>query len=63
MESSDEEAIYRRTDHLGFGDGYGRAHRHSRFIIGNTTENIVQELSCSLIAFKLEGFVSPVKAY
>ena len=33
------------------------------FIIGNTAENIVQKLECSLIAFKPNGFVSPVKAY
>lgn len=33
------------------------------FIIGNTAENIVQNLSCSLLALKPQGFVSPVKAY
>lgn len=33
------------------------------FIIGNTAENIVQNLSCSLMALKPKGFVSPVKAY
>lgn len=33
------------------------------FIIGNTAENIVQKLSCSLMALKPQGFVSPVKAY
>lgn len=33
------------------------------FIIGNTAENIVQKLSCSLMALKPPGFVSPVKAY
>lgn len=33
------------------------------FIIGNTAENIVQKLSCSLMALKPRGFVSPVKAY
>jgi universal stress protein E len=33
------------------------------FIIGNTAENIVQKLSCSLIALKPQGFVSTVKAY
>lgn len=33
------------------------------FIIGNTAENIVQKLECSLMAFKPNGFVSPVKAY
>jgi nucleotide-binding universal stress UspA family protein len=33
------------------------------FTIGNTAENIVQKLSCSLLALKPHGFVSPVKAY
>jgi nucleotide-binding universal stress UspA family protein len=33
------------------------------FIIGNTAENIVQKLGCSLLALKPNGFVSPVKAY
>lgn len=33
------------------------------FIIGNTAENILQKLSCSLMALKPQGFVSPVKAY
>jgi len=33
------------------------------FVIGNTAENIVQKLSCSLMALKPRGFVSPVKAY
>jgi nucleotide-binding universal stress UspA family protein len=33
------------------------------FIIGNTAENIVQMLSCSLLALKPQGFVSPVKGY
>lgn len=33
------------------------------FTIGNTAENIVQKLSCSLMALKPRGFVSPVKAY
>ncbi len=33
------------------------------FVIGNTAENIIQELSCSLMALKPPGFVSPVKAY
>ncbi len=33
------------------------------FIIGNTAENIVQKLSCSLLALKPQGFASPVKAY
>jgi len=33
------------------------------FIIGNTAEDIVQNLGCSLLALKPNGFVSPVKAY
>lgn len=33
------------------------------FIIGNTAENVVQKLECSLLALKPAGFVSPVKAY
>jgi len=33
------------------------------FIFGNTAENVVQKLSCSLLALKPQGFVSPVKAY
>jgi nucleotide-binding universal stress UspA family protein len=33
------------------------------FIIGNTAENIVQKLACSVLALKPNGFVSPVKAY
>lgn len=33
------------------------------FIFGNTAENIMQELSCSVMALKPQGFVSPVKAY
>lgn len=33
------------------------------FIIGNTAENIVQKLGCSLLALKPNGFVSPVSAY
>lgn len=32
------------------------------FTIGNTAENIVQKLSCSLLALKPQSFVSPVKA-
>lgn len=32
-------------------------------IIGNTAENILQRLRCSLLALKPNGFVSPVKAY
>lgn len=35
----------------------------SGFIIGNTAENILQQLDCSLWAMKPQGFVSPVKAY
>ncbi len=31
------------------------------FLIGNTAENIVQRVSCSLLAIKPRGFVSPVK--
>lgn len=33
------------------------------FFIGNTAENIVQKLGCSLLALKPNGFISPVKAY
>ncbi len=33
------------------------------FIIGNTAENVVQNLQCSLLALKPNGFVSPVHAY
>ena len=33
------------------------------FVMGNTAENIVQKLSCTLLALKPRGFVSPVKAY
>lgn len=32
-------------------------------IIGNTAENILQKIDCSLLALKPLGFVSPVKAY
>lgn len=35
----------------------------SGFFIGNTAENIVQTLACSLLALKPNGFVSPVAAY
>lgn len=31
------------------------------FIIGNTAENLLQRLSCSLLAMKPAGFVSPIK--
>jgi len=34
----------------------------SGFLIGNTAENILQNLECSLLALKPNGFVSPVKA-
>ncbi|GAM59013.1 universal stress protein family 1 [Vibrio ishigakensis] len=30
-------------------------------VIGNTAENIVQAVSCSLVALKPPGFVSPVR--
>ncbi len=33
------------------------------FFIGNTAENILQQVECSLVAMKPQGFVSPVKAY
>ncbi len=33
----------------------------SGFFIGNTAENIFEELTCSLLALKPHGFVSPVK--
>jgi universal stress protein E len=33
------------------------------FIIGNTAENVLQKINCSLIALKPNGFISPVKAY
>src|SRR5690606_35628255 len=35
----------------------------SGFVIGNTAENIVQKLGCSLLALKPNGFISPVKTY
>ncbi|WP_133130778.1 universal stress protein [Legionella yabuuchiae] len=35
----------------------------SGFIIGNTAENILQKINCSLLALKPQGFVSPVNAY
>lgn len=35
----------------------------SSFVIGNTAENILQKVSCSLLALKPNGFVCPVKAY
>jgi nucleotide-binding universal stress UspA family protein len=33
------------------------------FIIGNTAENILQTVTCSLLAKKPNGFISPVQAY
>jgi nucleotide-binding universal stress UspA family protein len=33
------------------------------FLIGNTAENVLQKIGCSLIALKPNGFVSPVKPY
>lgn len=33
------------------------------FIIGNTAESVVQQLSCSLLALKPNGFISPVTVY
>lgn len=33
------------------------------FLMGNTAENIMRELSCALVALKPKGFVSPVNAY
>lgn len=33
------------------------------FVIGNTAENILQGVGCSLLALKPVGFVSPVKPY
>jgi universal stress protein E len=33
------------------------------FIIGNTAENVLQKVGCSLLALKPNGFVSPIKAY
>ena len=33
------------------------------FLIGNTAEDIVQKLTCSLVALKPNDFVSPVAAY
>lgn len=35
----------------------------SGFIIGNTAENILQKINCSLLALKPNGFISPVKPY
>jgi len=33
------------------------------FIIGNTAENVLQKISCSLLALKPDGYVSPVSSY
>ena len=33
------------------------------FVIGNTAENVLQNLNCSLIAIKPNGFMTPIKAY
>lgn len=33
------------------------------FVIGNTTENVIEKLGCSLLALKPRGYVSPIKAY
>lgn len=33
------------------------------FIVGNTAENILQNVTCDMMADKPNGFVSPVKAY
>lgn len=33
------------------------------FIMGNTAENVLHQLTCSLLALKPNGYVSPVKAY
>jgi universal stress protein E len=33
------------------------------FVIGNTAENVLQKVTCSLLALKPNGFVSPVRAY
>ncbi len=35
----------------------------SGFVIGNTAENVLQKLGCSLLALKPSGFVSPVRPY
>jgi universal stress protein E len=33
------------------------------FIMGNTAENVLREIRCSLVALKPNGFVSPIQAY
>lgn len=35
----------------------------SGLVIGNTAENVLQKIGCSLLALKPSGFVSPAKAY
>lgn len=32
----------------------------SGFVIGNTAENVLQSINCSLVAMKPEGFISPI---
>jgi len=50
----------RESDILVMGT-VARTGIHS-FIIGNTAENIVQKLGCSLLALNPIGFISPVRA-
>jgi universal stress protein E len=33
------------------------------FVIGNTAENVLEALKCSVLAMKRNGFVASVKAY
>ncbi|MDF5010076.1 universal stress protein, partial [Vibrio parahaemolyticus] len=33
----------------------------SGYVIGNTAENILQSINCSLVALKPDGFVSPIQ--
>lgn len=33
------------------------------FVIGNTAENVLREIQCSLLALKPNGFASPLRAY
>ena len=35
----------------------------SGFIIGNTAEGLLQNISCSMFALKPQGFISPIKVY
>jgi len=51
----------KKIDILAMGT-LARTGIHS-FVIGNTAENILQKLECSLLALKPNGFVSPVTAY